>query len=214
MRPSRVSTALVLTASVLTASVIAALALTACSSPKTSPAASSSAGQASTAPSAVISATTSSAPSSIVGEWQRMTTCEERVAALAKAGLAKYAADSVADDGFIPGVSSAKDLNDPKHPCGGAVQQLHSHFFTADGQFGSRDASGQQVDDGTYQLVDSRTISMGEGDHKVIFHFTVTDGRTLRLMPVLPACTPEGCFEASWAVAVSYLGLPWTRISP
>jgi hypothetical protein len=133
---------------------------------------------------------------------------------MTKAGLGKYAAESVAGDGFIAGVSSANDLKDPKHPCAGAVVQMHSHFFTANGQFGSKDASGQQVDDGPYQLVDSRTIRLGEADHAVTFHFTVTDGTTLRLVPVMPACASQGCFEAQWAVAVSYLGLPWTRISP
>lgn len=127
---------------------------------------------------------------------------------MTKAGLEKYAAESVAGDGFIPGVTSAKQLKDPTHPCAGAVPQKHSHFFTADGQFGSRDAQGQQVDDDRYELVDSRTMRIGA----VEFHFTITENRTLELMPVMPACAPQGCFEATWAVAVSYLGLPWTRI--
>lgn len=132
---------------------------------------------------------------------------------MTRAGLAKYAAESVAGDGFIPGVSSAKELKDPTHPCAGAVAQMHSHFFTENGQFGSKDAAGQQVDEDPYELVDSNTIRIGS-DHPVDFHFTIQDGTTLRLTPVMPACAGKGCFEAQWAVAVSYLGLPWTRITP
>jgi hypothetical protein len=176
--------------------VLAGLALAACGSPQTTPSTSGT--------------TASSATPPIIGEWQRLTTCQERVAAMTKAGLTKYAAESVAGDGFIPGVSSASDLKDPEHPCAGAVSMKHSHFFTADGRFGSRDEQGQQVDDDAYQLVDGSTIQIGD----VVFHFTITDGATLRLMPVMPACASQGCFEAQWAVAVSYLGLPWTRIGP
>ena len=44
------------------------------------------------------------------------------------------------------------DLKDPTKPCDGAVERQHSHFFTADGAFGSKDFDGQQVDDGTYTL--------------------------------------------------------------
>lgn len=199
---------------VFSTSVLAALALTACGSPQTTPTGSSPTAQTTTRTTAATGSSARSSPASpIVGEWQRRTTCQERVTAMTKAGLAKYAAESVAGDGFIPGVSSAKELKDPKHPCTGAIRQLHSHFFTADGQFGSKDAAGQQVDEDSYQLVDSSTIRIGI-DHPVDFHFTVTDGTTLRLTPVMPACAAKGCFEAQWAVAVSYLGLPWTRISP
>ena len=42
---------------------------------------------------------------------------------------------------------SPAQLKDPAHPCVGAVQQRHSHFFTRDGQFGSKDFRATQVDD-------------------------------------------------------------------
>lgn len=101
------------------------------------------------------------------------------------AGLGAYAAESVAGDGFIVGVTQAKDLKDPKHPCVGAIEQKHSHFFTADGKFGSRDANGQDVDDGTWRQTDSKTIIIGpaNGDTRVgtTFHFTITDNSILKL---------------------------------
>ena len=59
---------------------------------------------------------------------------------------------------------------------------------------------------GTYRLADDRTVVIGE----VSFHFRIR-GDTLFLDPVLPACIKNGCFEAQWAVAVAYPGLPWTR---
>ena len=147
------------------------------------------------------SSPSSSSPAgpSIVGEWQRLTTCQERVDALTAAGLGAYAAESVAGDGFI------------------AIEQKHSHFFTADGKFGSRDANGQDVDDGTWRQTDSKTIIIGptNGDTRVgtTFHFTITDNKILKLYPVMPACANSGCFEGQWAVNVSYNGLPWARIS-
>ena len=82
------------------------------------------------------------------------------------------------------------------------------YFFTADGLFGSRDAEGDQVDDGTYELVGDDTFVIG----KVTFHYRIEDGDTLYLDPELPACAKEGCWDAQWAIAVSYPGLPWERI--
>jgi hypothetical protein len=144
---------------------------------------------------------------SIVGTWRRVTTCEQRVKALNDAGLGKFAAESVAGDGFIPGVTDADQLKDPRHPCRGAKPFEHSHFFTDEGQFGSLDDTGQQVDDGTYRLVGKDSVVVG----KVTFHYKVT-GDTLTLDPVLPKCAKDGCFDAQWAVNVSYNGLPWKRV--
>ena len=138
-----------------------------------------------------------------------MTTCRQRVEAMRVSGLGKYAAASVAGDGFIPNVSSVDGLNDPAHPCRGAVRRKHSHFFTADGAFGSRDEHGAQVDDGHYRVLGGDRVRIG----RTVFRFRVSQHHTLRLWPQLPSCAPRGCFEAQWAVSVSYLGRPWTRVS-
>ena len=147
-------------------------------------------------------------PTSIVGEWTRTTTCQQRADALEAAGLGRFAAEHAVGDGFIPGVTSVDQLEDAKHPCKGAVPQVHSHFFTADGTFGSRDAQGDQVDDGAYQLEGDDALLIGE----VTFRYTISpDGTTLMLDPVLPTCAKSGCWDAQWAVAVAYPDLAWER---
>jgi hypothetical protein len=152
----------------------------------------------------------------IVGEWQRTTTCDDRVKALQHAGLGRNAAADVAGDGFIPGVTKASQLNDARHPCRGAISMKHSHFFTDGGSFGSHDEAGNQVDDGTWRQTDDHTIvigpSPGDAGASTTFHFTITDNKSLRLQPVLPRCAKSGCFQALWAVNVSYDGLPWQRL--
>lgn len=115
--------------------------------------------------------------------------------------------ESLADDGWIPGVTQVDQIKDPAHPCRGSVARKHSHFFTEDGQFGSLDAHSQQVDDDTYRLVGDDTVVIG----KVTFHYRITGGDTLRLTPVIPKCAP-GCFEAGWSVVVAYSGYTWHRV--
>jgi hypothetical protein len=148
----------------------------------------------------------------LVGEWSRTTTCQQRADALEAAGLGRFAAEHAAGDGFVPGVTSVDQLEDPDHPCDGAAPQEHSHFFTAEGLFGSRDAEGNQVDDGTYEVVSDDTLVIGkEFEGGVTFHYEITADDELFLDPVIPACAKDGCFEAQWAVAVAYPGLPWER---
>jgi hypothetical protein len=144
----------------------------------------------------------------LVGTWQRTTTCTELSQVLRRAGLKKYVLDAVAGNGFVPGVAAVSDIADPAHPCRGAVSRRHSHFFTADGQFGSRDWQGQQVDDGTYRIIDNRTLVILKEFPKVIFHYRVR-GNTLSLDPVLPKrCA---AFRCAWAVSMSYPGHTFKR---
>jgi hypothetical protein len=145
----------------------------------------------------------------IVGEWRRLTTCRQRERALIDAGLGDYVAEQAVGDGFLLGLTDVSQIEDPSHPCRGAVSQRHSHFFTAEGQFGSRDESGAQVDDDDYRLLRRHRVVIG----KVTFRYRIEGGRTLRLYPVLPDCVRHGCANAQWAVAVSYNGLPWRRVS-
>ena len=155
---------------------------------------------------------TANARQALVGTWQRVTTCEELLGALNQAGLGDSALDAVAGNGFVPGVSTAGQLADPEQPCEGAVPREHSHFFTADGQFGSLDWNGEQVDDGTYTVIDNRTFAISKEFPYVTFHFQI-QGDTITLDPVLPDCAAQGCFEASWAVSVAYPGTEWHRAS-
>jgi hypothetical protein len=163
------------------------------------------------ATSAAPATTAAAAGAPLVGEWRRTHKCEEVVDILKKAGFNEQVAlENIAGNGFLPGVSSASEIADVKQPCRGAVPLLHSHFFTADGKFGSKDQNGQQVDDGTYKIVDDRTFVISGGSD-VTFHYRI-NGDTIRFDPVVPSCAPS-CDEASWSVMVAFPGKTWERVS-
>lgn len=143
----------------------------------------------------------------LVGEWQRLQSCSELEGPMNQAGLHDALLQTVADDRWIPGVTSVEQIKDPAHPCMGAVPRMHSHFFTADGEFGSRDEYGRQVDEGNYVLEGDDTVRIGG----VTFHYKITNNDTLELTPVIPDCAPT-CFEAGWSVAVANPGHPWMRV--
>ena len=105
--------------------------------------------------------------------------CGRIVKMLTDAGLEEFLGDAIYGQCAGPRrrPSTTTDRG-PDHVCDDAVQRKHSHFFTADGQFGSKDFDGNQVDDGTYRL---------DGDDVVVindqpFHFTI-DGDKLTLEP-------------------------------
>ena len=123
-----------------------------------------------------------------------------------EAGLHDALLESIAGDAWIPGVTKVSQIKDPTHPCVGSVARKHSHFFTADGQFGSRDAVGEQVDDGQYVVEDDAFVISG-----VTFHYVITDNDTLSITPETPDCAPS-CFEAGWSIAVAYPGYTWHRV--
>jgi hypothetical protein len=125
------------------------------------------------------------------------------VQALKDAGLGRFAAEHAAGEGWLPGVTSPDQIKDPEHPCKGAVPLKHGHFFTADGLFGSRDDGGDQVDDGTYRVLDQNTVVIEKEFGNVTFDYQVRQDGSLMLDPVMPKCAKTGCFAAQWAVAVA-----------
>jgi hypothetical protein len=147
----------------------------------------------------------------IVGTWSRLTTCRQLVAVLKKASLDDAVLDSVSGNGFVPGVTQPDQIVDPADPCAGAVPRKHSHFFTAEGHFGSLDWRGDQVDEGTYRISKNHTISIGNPDARVRFHYRIVNGTTLLLDPILPKCAARTCFAAVWSVSVAYPGRAWHR---
>jgi hypothetical protein len=158
------------------------------------------------------------ARSPLVGQWQRVTTCRELVAELSRAGLGATVAQAWVGQTSSTGESSFKP-GSPKptraHPCAGAIARIHSHFFTASGMFGSLDWHGGQVDDGSYRIVDSTTVKIGG----VSFHFTIKNGNTLSLSPMLTMAMirkavahPAQFSPAFWAVTVAYAGQTWKRV--
>jgi hypothetical protein len=149
----------------------------------------------------------------LVGRWERVTTCQALVASLTKAGLRKTAPAMLAGNGLVSG--TPKQLAHKPDICKGAAPRRHSHFFTSSGQFGSVDYNGKQVDDGTYRLLDARTVRINDGT----FHFRIS-GRKLRLSPVISAAArrkalarPLQFSTAGWQVAVAFPGHAWKHVS-
>ena len=153
--------------------------------------------------------TATGAKAAIVGEWVGVLDCERIVAMLKAAKLEAFINDTVIGNGLIADVPEGGKLKDATHPCVGAAEQAHSHFFTAAGAFGSKDARGYQVDDAKWQL---------EGDRLVIadqsFGYKL-EGDRLTLTPPkvdLSTCTTKACRSAAvWALLVAMPGQTWTR---
>ena len=145
--------------------------------------------------------------SAIVGEWVGVHDCQRIVTMLTGAGLVEFLADPL--EQLVPGDPTVAAGN-PTTACEGAVVRTHSHFFTADGRFGSKDFNGDQVDDGTYTL---------EGDDGLVingsrFKYEV-NGDELSLEPEsvdISACTTKECrFTATWVLMVGMPGTTWKR---
>jgi hypothetical protein len=157
-------------------------------------------------------ATSSKADASpLVGRWQTVRTCHGLVAALQKYGLSRLAPSVVGD--YFPSKTPAQ-LAKKTNVCAGAKPQLHSHFFTADGKFGSLDQHSKQVDDGSYSVITSSTVKINEG----LFRFRVL-GQELTLTPLLTKtqkrkalANPLKFSTAGWMVAVSYVGHNWHSV--
>jgi len=149
---------------------------------------------------------------SIVGRWQQSHTCDQLVSALNALGLAELAPGVVGD--YFPDQTPAQLAAKPDI-CSGALPQLHSHFFTASGLFGSLDQFQNQVDDGTYVVVDSNTFMIGDATFDDSIH-----GGTLTLTPRITSQQrrvalrhPWEFSTAGWMVAVSYPGTTWNRVA-
>ncbi len=198
--------------------VIGGLLTTACSGAATSTAApSGGAAGVTSAPVSVAPETGSVAPStsasgtsSIVGEWVGTHDCQRIMTMLDEAGLPEFVAEQVYGNELVPGVTEASQLKDPAHPCAGAVPRKHSHYFTADGEFGSKDFNGQQVDDGEYKLEGADGIVINDMKFKYEIH---GDELSLEPEPVdISTCTTEECrFGATWVLMVAMPGTVWKR---
>ena len=130
---------------------------------------------------------------------------------LTDAGQTENLADAIYGNGLVPGVDpSTATVKDPAHLCDGAVQRKHSHFFTANGQFGSKDFTGQQVDDAPYHLEGDDVVVIGDQP----FHYAIA-GDELTLVPPkvdISGCTTQECrFAATWVLMVAMPGTTWKR---
>jgi hypothetical protein len=127
-------------------------------------------------------------------------------------GLSAIAPAIVGD--YFPN-STYEELAAKDTLCSGAKPQQHSHFFTTDGFFGSLDQHENQVDDGTYTIVDSDTIRIGDD---AVFDYRI-DGATLRLTPRITdrqrqeaLAHPAEFTAASYMVAVAVQGNKWKHV--
>ncbi len=86
----------------------------------------------------------------------------------------------------------------------------HSHTFWADGTFNSYDQNGQQVDDGTYTIINGHTFAIGDST----FHYRI-QGDNIKFDVVIPKdCSTKHCREGlGWAFSVAYPGPTWTRVT-
>jgi hypothetical protein len=100
-------------------------------------------------------------------------------------------------------------------PCAGAEGPLeHSHWFTAEGDFGSHDEHGEPVDDGDVVSVDADTLSFSSHaaefgyDGEVLVDYVVTDG-VATFDVTLPESCEGSCADAyAWALSAFASG-PW-----
>jgi hypothetical protein len=153
--------------------------------------------------------------SSIVGRWQTVRACQGLVVDLQKVGLRAVAPVIVGD--YFPN-QSPQDLAQKKNLCQGAKPQIHAHFFTSDGMFGSIDQHGKQVDDGSYRVSGSG-LTITNSDVSGSFRFRI-QGKTLMLTPLLTTALkrealadPLNFHSAGWMVAVAYNGHSWKRVA-
>jgi hypothetical protein len=138
-------------------------------------------------------APTGEAVAPLVGRWEQTRECEDLVRAFEAAELESIAPPS----------------------CKGKHPQVHAHFFTESGQFGSLDKNAQQVDDGTYEITDGHTFRIGDST----FRYTITGHDTLTLEPVITReqrrealASPKDFTTGSWMVSVAYEGTTWNRV--
>jgi hypothetical protein len=152
------------------------------------------------------------ATDTIVGRWEAIRKCDDVVRALNEQGLGALAPSVVGD--YFPN-ATYEELAAKDDVCSGAKPQIHYHFFTADGFFGSLDQHENQVDDGTYTIVDSNTIRIGDD---AVFDFRI-QGATLQLTPRITEAQrqyalahPTEFTTAAWMVAVAVQGIKWKHV--
>jgi len=135
------------------------------------------------------------------------------LAAFAAAGIAQSRMDWIVGNWLPEGVEvDATDICRSARPA-----EVHSHFFTANGRFGSRDSGGQQVDDGDYLLVDADTLSFPSHatefgyDSDILVDYAVTGEAATFDVRIPPNCT-DACLDAyAWALSAFYGADPWSR---
>ena len=161
---------------------------------------------------ALATASAQAIASPIVGNWVRDNKCEDQLAELLAAGFADMVAWWVVGNWW--GENAVKP---PGEECKSTIPEEHSHFFTADGRFGSRDKDKFQVDGGDFVLVDPDTLAFPSHSAEfgypddILVDFAVT-GDTATFTVLVPATCEGPCRMAhGWAISAFFGPEPWTR---
>ncbi|HSV37754.1 MAG TPA: hypothetical protein VLI04_03245 [Nocardioidaceae bacterium] len=148
----------------------------------------------------------------LVGSWHRAQTCPEMLAAFEAAGLAESHREWLQGNfyGGQPGPTSGGACADAQGPL------EHDHFFTGDGEFGSHDENGEEVDGGDFEVVDDDTVSFPSHatefgyDGDLVVDYSI-DGDVAIFHASIPAGCDNGCADAyAWALSAFASG-PWAR---
>ena len=152
----------------------------------------------------------------LVGKWELSRTCEGMVRALDQGGLRALAPSVVGD--YFPD-KSPKELARKAEVCQGAEPQQHSHYFTAEGEFGSLDQNGEHVDQARYRVIDSRKLRIDTEFGPENYRYRITGGDRLTLEPLIPKrarraarAKPLEFGLAAHMAAVAYTGHTWKRV--
>jgi hypothetical protein len=164
----------------------------------------------------VIAGGASAASRSILGRWETVRTCRGLVISARLAGLSPIAPVIVGD--YFPG-KTPRQLARKRHLCSGAKPQLHSHFFSRKGVFGSLDQNDHFVDSGSYHVINAHIVSItSKGLPGVRFRYRIALGQ-LTLVPLLSKQLKRQTLRhplkfgpAAWAVSMSYLAHRWQRV--
>ena len=150
--------------------------------------------------------------SPIVGNWVRDNRCEDQLSELLAAGFADMVAWWVVGNWWGEGAVKPEG-----EECTSTIPEEHSHFFTADGRFGSRDKDKFQVDGGDFVLVDEKTLAFPSHsaefayDGDILVDFMV-DGDTATFTVLVPATCEGPCRMAhGWAISAFFGPEPWNR---
>jgi hypothetical protein len=160
-------------------------------------------------------ASASSSPiASLVGRWNQeanVHTCDNYVRGMDEEGLL------AAVESSPPYVQGESWQQVAERFCKGSMEDwnvVHYHFFTAAGLFGSLNQDEQQVDNGTYKILDTHAFSIGPSR----FRYTV-QGDTLKMVPLITAAErkdalakPGKFTRATWMVSVAVPGTSWHRV--
>jgi hypothetical protein len=157
----------------------------------------------------------SSAAGPLVGVWSRIQDCAGQLAAFEAAGIAESHVEWIVGNWVGEGVEA-----EPSDVCADArPAEVHSHFFTADGEFGSYDATGGQVDDGDYQIAGPGTLDFESHasefgyDGPVLVDYVVDGDEVTFEVRMPPDCTGP-CLDAhAWALSAFFGPTPWMRDS-